>query len=542
MNPAAANTSHPRDGMTLPHEVYPHTHAKFVNGADFFAQDPSQLYTQKLVGGDQLVQDPLQFLLQTPLQDPLQDPFASIPDWNAVSDMSSKGPYSVEQASSNNYSPLPKELGYNVSSVDFVTDGVCINQPQVQPPYTPEASPPTPSANTEAMSTRSRLSVTKPHAPIKTKGVRSGRVTKNSKESRQKKTSSILSKPLSEIAKDMPHVPVADIDAYVSRSVEHRLQETARNKKPGQVKRPMNAFMLYRKAYQEVAKTQCSQNNHQLVSKVCGAGWPMEPDEVHDKFTGWAKMERTNHQAAHPGYKFTPSKPRKGRAETDGESTIYSDLDDAEWGTPNRFPRGASKRPATRQVSRLSETPSLGYETFSDPMDSAPMPAYQDMYPYPMPVRTDTLPYSHVDPGTYDPRLYHSHVDHMHYLMPRHTSPGLEYTAHHHMNYNPKLLDGYYRDMVQDNDALAEGAFPGGGLLYDDASGDLALTADHAWHTHPDPHADAAYETGPTMANYATSAQDAYLRGKNEDWKVQELQDEAGQFEDWIIQTEQGLL
>ena len=57
-----------------------------------------------------------------------------------------------------------------------------------------------------------------------------------------------LEKPLSELTRTWTHVPVVDIDAYVNRSAEIRRQEVEEGKNPGKVKRPMNSFMLYRKA------------------------------------------------------------------------------------------------------------------------------------------------------------------------------------------------------------------------------------------------------------------------------------------------------
>jgi hypothetical protein len=68
--------------------------------------------------------------------------------------------------------------------------------------------------------------------------------------------------------------------------------------------------MLYRKAYQNLAKRLCTQNNHQLVSQVCGNSWPLEPESLRAQFNEWARIERANHQKAHPEYKFTPAKPK----------------------------------------------------------------------------------------------------------------------------------------------------------------------------------------------------------------------------------------
>lgn len=96
-----------------------------------------------------------------------------------------------------------------------------------------------------------------------------------------------LDEPLSILTRDWTHVPVVDIDAYVNRSAETRRQEVEEGKNPGKVKRPMNSFMLYRKAYQNRTKSWCLQNNHQIVSQVCGDSWPLEPENVRAQFNEW---------------------------------------------------------------------------------------------------------------------------------------------------------------------------------------------------------------------------------------------------------------
>ncbi|PSR81616.1 high mobility group box domain-containing protein, partial [Coniella lustricola] len=102
-----------------------------------------------------------------------------------------------------------------------------------------------------------------------------------------------------------------EIEAYINRTAEVRRKEISSDRKqPGKVKRPMNSFMLYRKAFQNHTKAYCEHNNHQVVSKVCGASWDQEPEHIRKQFADWAKMERANHQLAHPGYKFTPAKPK----------------------------------------------------------------------------------------------------------------------------------------------------------------------------------------------------------------------------------------
>jgi len=162
-----------------------------------------------------------------------------------------------------------------------------------------------------------------------------------------------LEKPLSELTKDWKHVPVADIETYVNRSAEDRRKEVEEGKIPGKVKRPMNSFMLYRKAYQNRTKDWCLQNNHQVVSQVCGDSWPLEPNEVKEQFSEWARIERQNHQNAHPGYKFSPTKPGTSKSTkrkvSEEPMSEESDLDDFDW-------QGVSSRRA-KKVRSIRSTP-----------------------------------------------------------------------------------------------------------------------------------------------------------------------------------------
>ena len=168
-------------------------------------------------------------------------------------------------------------------------------------------------------------------------GPRSTRIEKSTpkkKKERAKppKNMPVLDKPMSELTKDSS-IPVADIDTYVHRSSDIRRQEIETGKTPGRVKRPMNAFMLYRKAYQQRAKEWASQHNHQIVSRVCGMSWPLEPEVVRQQFKTWADTERDNHQKAHPNYKFAPSKPQKPPKFEGGfdDRSEGSDLEDFDW-------------------------------------------------------------------------------------------------------------------------------------------------------------------------------------------------------------------
>ncbi|KAK7416125.1 hypothetical protein QQX98_005453 [Neonectria punicea] len=486
------NTSYPRDGpldgelMGYSHLHQRHTTPGYEGG--FVSNEHSQYYQQK--GHDM-------FLAGYP---------------------------AGQDAIGNPYGPLPGEQGYSIRA-----------------PYTPETSPPTPCPATVALATRSRVGTTKKPPGEKTLGVRGGRVQKRGRGQKQANASSIIPKSLSEIAKDMPHVPVADIGTFVTRSAEQRLEETSRNKKPGQIKRPMNAFMLYRKAYQEVAKTQCTRNNHQHVSKVCGAGWPMESDQVHEMFTEWARIERVNHQQAHPGYKFTPSKTRKGKrdGDTDPDSTVVSDIDDPDWAPGDGGSRRGPRRAGARQVSRMSETPSLIFEPVAEAMGEPSTAAYQDTYGYAAPDNSQLLPFGRVEASPYDSqtRRYPSALPEMRPAINRHSSPGSDYPIPL-TDHGFGFFHTYYERLAPDNAAVDPSFFADG--MYDGFPRELSVDpSDVMWQSH----LGGGLDPGLALPAYYGEVSEhheheAYLRGTQQDWKIEEL-DEPSQFENWMEQTEQ---
>ncbi|KAG4431620.1 hypothetical protein IFR05_012898 [Cadophora sp. M221] len=127
-------------------------------------------------------------------------------------------------------------------------------------------------------------------------------------KAKAEKKIAMLERPLSQLTKLENHVSIANIEAYVKRSAEDRRKEVETGKVPGKVKRPMNSFMLYRKAYQGRTKDWCLQKNHQIISQVCGNSWSLEPNHIKEQYSEWARLERINHQSAHPEYKFSPRK------------------------------------------------------------------------------------------------------------------------------------------------------------------------------------------------------------------------------------------
>ncbi|KAK6841904.1 hypothetical protein PG987_002764 [Apiospora arundinis] len=164
--------------------------------------------------------------------------------------------------------------------------------------------------------------------------------------------------PLSEMCKRVTEVQDADIEAWVNRSIDDRRREVEADKNH-KIKRPMNAFMLYRKHHQNRVKLRFSHENHQIVSAVCGQGWAQEPKEVIEQYNEWARIERDNHARAFPDYKFTPSKSKKAFKKPGGYDS------DEDWEVPepkdvfDGLPPGASRMPSTR--ARSADHPDADY-------------------------------------------------------------------------------------------------------------------------------------------------------------------------------------
>ena len=216
------------------------------------------------------------------------------------------------------------------------------------------AGPPTPRSQANSdIGRRTRSGRTIPSTNDKSRVTKSLPKPKKPKANRSDKAKTPkLTAPLSILTKDMT-VPVKDMEAWANRPVEVRRKEV--EKRGGYVTRPMNSFMLYRSAFAERTKQWCLQNNHQVVSSVSGESWPMEPEEVRERFNELAKLERINHQNAHPDYKFSPSKAGASRKRKSGDSDDDdSDFDDPDWGRSHGKSRPASSR-KPREIS--FETP-----------------------------------------------------------------------------------------------------------------------------------------------------------------------------------------
>lgn len=202
--------------------------------------------------------------------------------------------------------------------------------------------------------TRSGRAIGTPSSPAGTESSRASQSPKSRRNPRKKannkKGGPVIEQPLSLLTHDYK-TPVRDMGLWVNRPVEDRLAEV--EKKKGYVSRPMNSFMLYRSAFAERVKQFCKENNHQVVSQVTGASWPLEPKEVRGMYEQYAIIERDNHAAAHPNYKFAPNKAGK-RARNDDDSDS-----DPEW-------EGSTKGSKRSRSARRFESRSASSTPFDD--------------------------------------------------------------------------------------------------------------------------------------------------------------------------------
>ena len=131
-------------------------------------------------------------------------------------------------------------------------------------------------------------------------------------------------------------IPLVDAEAYIRRPKEDREDEWRNRRDFPKMPRPVNVFLLYRRAVSERAKKYAGVTNHQVISKIAGASWKNESDEVKDIFNRFAELEKEYHDKAFPDYKFNPKKTQstkanKGKSKGQESEDPSDDDDDPEY-------------------------------------------------------------------------------------------------------------------------------------------------------------------------------------------------------------------
>ncbi|KAH0046311.1 hypothetical protein KCU78_g101, partial [Aureobasidium melanogenum] len=141
-----------------------------------------------------------------------------------------------------------------------------------------------------------------PVTPVKRQRV--SRPKKTEKPEKIEKPAFELAAPMSVLTADSD-LPIKNMLAFASRSAAVRLGEA---KQAGKILRCLNSFLCYRAAYASRIKQWASEDSNQGVSRIAGASWKLEPDDVRNFYIQCAEIDRANHLKAFPSYKFDPKK------------------------------------------------------------------------------------------------------------------------------------------------------------------------------------------------------------------------------------------
>ncbi|KAI0439548.1 hypothetical protein F4803DRAFT_33076 [Xylaria telfairii] len=240
-------------------------------------------------------------------------------------------PYEDYPPSPYSIAPL-MQPGFNFNSFDPCTPRpVATNYIQMFPapepfiPYPIFTAPPFPVYG--PVQTSAPTQANQPSPRVQARKVRLGK--KRQQAQKPIRPGEELSKVLSQLALESPNIPVFDIGAYVLRGPEKRIQNTRTGSK---ILRPLNAFLLYRKAYSDHIKAVLGTNKNGVVSSVAGRSWNAEPQIIRDKYFFYARTEKQQHLAYFPNYKHplsgrckTREKPSSATTDTDEDKEIILD-------------------------------------------------------------------------------------------------------------------------------------------------------------------------------------------------------------------------
>ncbi|KAJ6115474.1 hypothetical protein N7486_001252 [Penicillium sp. IBT 16267x] len=127
-----------------------------------------------------------------------------------------------------------------------------------------------------------------------------------------------------------------DMSGVVSRSIEVRINE-ARASKKLKLKRPLNAFMLYKSTkYQYIVAWLLAQKacaDGRAVSRTAAQWWKTEPQLIKNIYSGLAEIDRKNYRKAIAVYSSTESTKKNfdtqlAKAEDSFESKCRNSLDE----------------------------------------------------------------------------------------------------------------------------------------------------------------------------------------------------------------------
>ena len=120
----------------------------------------------------------------------------------------------------------------------------------------------------------------------------------------------------------------SELNEVISKTVDHVLSENLeltsdsaasskrRAQRENQVKRPMNAFMVYAQVARKKVANKYPNLSFRKLSKTLGELWRMLDEHERKPFVEEADRLRREHKRDHPTYKFQPQRRKRGNKRT----------------------------------------------------------------------------------------------------------------------------------------------------------------------------------------------------------------------------------
>ena len=104
------------------------------------------------------------------------------------------------------------------------------------------------------------------------------------------------------------------MESYIRRPKELREQKWTNRRHFSKTSRPLNIFLLYRKAVSERAKKCADGATYSELSKIAGASWKNESDQIRNPFKNYAKLEKKNRKKTFSDYQTYSKETRSTEA------------------------------------------------------------------------------------------------------------------------------------------------------------------------------------------------------------------------------------
>ncbi|KAJ2992703.1 hypothetical protein HDV02_002902 [Globomyces sp. JEL0801] len=133
---------------------------------------------------------------------------------------------------------------------------------------------------------------------------------------------------------------------------------------PNHVRKPMNAFMLYRKHIKDKIIKDHNVNKSHEISKLAGEAWAKESTQVREKFQKESQDIFAQHLIDHPGYSFAS---RKSKVKPTLSNTLHKDEFKRKKLSISQKPQRHSVSPTSISYNPSKQENSVVHRKLSDP-------------------------------------------------------------------------------------------------------------------------------------------------------------------------------